>query len=179
MAWKKIAIGAFCLWHMSAIAIHTLHNVGEYPPLQWLYERKDVFRPYILLTSQWQQWNLFSPDPLRRVTEMTVQARRPGGWIDVQTIDFDHLRAFRRSPELKIVRRLDDDDSGPLKERDLQDVCRTQYLLPKTAVRLLIRTMIVPEYPYPVHPVTWKAWEPEWSQWIGSETTCPHSLALQ
>lgn len=172
----KCLIGLFCLWHMAAIGIYSLQNVDSQPVLKWLEQKQYIFRSYVLMTSQWQRWNLFSPDPLRRVIVMTVETQTDGIWRNVRTIDYDHLSYFRRASELKIIRRIEEDNQEKLKEVYLQDICRTEKIPFGTPIRLLKKAQVVPRHDAPQSIAYWRQWQPEWQETMEQETTCKHQL---
>lgn len=83
----KTIIALFCVWHMTAIGIYSLYGVENVPVLSWLDSKREYVRPYTLITSQWQRWNLFSPDPLRRVIQMSIEAEFNGKWQTMTVIN--------------------------------------------------------------------------------------------
>src|SRR5687768_11713294 len=96
---KRSAIISFVLWHMFAVVVYALPHDADDRLNTWIRsELKPIVRPYILLTSQWQQWNLFSPDPLRRVTAYDIQRNDREGWTTIKVIDWNTLSAARQAP---------------------------------------------------------------------------------
>lgn len=168
----KTAIALFCLWHIAAIGIFSLQNVDRYPVLKWLQNQEHYVRPYVLMTSQWQKWNLFSPDPLRRITNMQVDAQLSGVWSTVRILDYDHLTFFRRASELKVMRQFEDDNMVPLRERYVQDVCKTESIPSGTPMRIRKEITVVPK-PDKIQSVKWwRSWKPRWQETTILETTC-------
>ena len=157
---------------MAAIGIFSLQNVDRFPVLKWLQDQEHYVRPYILMTSQWQKWNLFSPDPLRRITEMQFDAELFGTWHTVRNLDFDHLSYFRRANELKVMRQMEDDNMGPLRERYVQDICRTQRLQIGTPMRIRKRIVVIPKPEKHESVAWWRMWQPQWQETVMLETAC-------
>lgn len=168
----KILIILFCMWHSVAIAIYSLYTVEGYPLLEWLDSKRPYIRPYVLATSQWQRWNLFSPDPLRRVIEMEIDQKIRKEWIPIATINTEHIAWWRAASELKVMRRLEDDNMQPLQERYVQDICRTKKLPNGTALRLRKRWFVIPKHETTQSVTWWKNWQPEWNEITLLETTC-------
>lgn len=101
-------IVAFCLWHMTAVTLYLVpsgwNGVGSTP----IRSVRSLTDPYVLSFSQWQQWNIFSPDPLRRVSVFRVEAT-VGGETTPTVFDSEKLSLLRRAKELKVLYRLEDD----------------------------------------------------------------------
>lgn len=87
---------------MFAIAVFML------PAWQGIAFAKTVTRPYVMLTSQWQQWNIFSPDPLRKVSMYRLDMLNANDHHEtVLFIDSTSLRWHEREKELKILGRVE------------------------------------------------------------------------
>ncbi len=158
---------------MTAVGIYSLYNVDNYPLLHWLDSKREIITPYVQMTSQWQRWNLFSPDPLRRVTYMSVEYRNGRNWVTIKEIDEYHLSWWQRAPELKIIRRMEEDGMTALQERYLHDICRTQHLPEGSLLRLQRRSMVIPNNETPQTTQWWNDWQPEWYYDQLVETACP------
>lgn len=169
----KVAIAVFCLWHMAAIGIYSLVNVQDIPVLSWLDRHRDIVSPYVLSTSQWQRWNLFSPDPLRRVIALDIQRMNNGQWHTYKTVDEHHVGWWQRAPELKIIRRMEDENMQPLQTQYLTDICRREFLPRGTRLRMVKRWFIIPKNDTTQTGTWWHAWEPEWFDMQMTETVCP------
>lgn len=165
-------IGAFCLWHMAAIFSYSIYHVEEVPALQWVSDQRQFFRPYILATSQWQRWNLFSPDPLRRVIEIDIEQFIQGQWVRIYTLNEHHVGWWQRAPELKTMRRMEDDDKEPLRERYLLDFCRTHDIPTGTQMRMIKRWHVIPKHEKTHDAEWWNNWEPNWNETIHASLTC-------
>ena len=165
-------IGAFCLWHMAAIFSYSIYHVEEVPVLQWISDQRTHFRPYILATSQWQRWNLFSPDPLRSVIEVDIERNVQGKWVRIHTINEHNIGWWQRAPELKTMRRMEDDDKLPLRERYMLDFCRTQQIPDGTELRMIKRWHVIPRHEKTHDAKWWNEWEPNWKEKIDFDITC-------
>lgn len=119
-----IIIPVFCLWHMVAIAAYLIPGNATFPVLSywlpgianlpWMHgvinPIKQATSPYVLITSQWQIWDIFSPNPLRRVSMHRIDARMPDGrWETVRQLDPLSIPWPIRVKELKILGRLEED----------------------------------------------------------------------
>ncbi len=171
----KIIIASFVLWHMSAILLYNLYDFDTVPVLAWLQTHRDIARPYLLVTSQWQRWNLFSPDPLRRVIEMDIDIELNGEWKTMHTVNHHTVSWWQRAAELKIIRRLEEDGLQELQARYVHDYCRTRKLAPGTHMRLRKRWFVIPKHDKTLSREWWNTWRPEWNEDILTETFCPET----
>lgn len=169
----KVSIALFVVWHMFALGIYSLTSTEGYPALEWLNTKRSFVRPYVLMTSQWQHWNLFSPNPLRRVTEMDFKKYENGKWETVLILNEKNVSFFRRAPELKLMRRMDADYMKPLRERYVHDICRVQEIPAGTRMLIQKRWHVIPKHTKTESKKWWNNWEPNWQQKIDLETTCP------
>ncbi len=169
----KFCIAVFVLWHMSAVLIYTIYDVEGVPVLGWLASKRDIVKPYMLMTSQWQRWNLFSPDPLRRVITLEIDQEEKNLWILAASVNERTVTLWQRAPELKLIRRLDADNMQPLQEVYVHDVCRIQSIPTGTRMRLRERWMVIPKNERPQSQDWWNAWQPEWYEDILLLTACP------
>ncbi len=87
---------------MAAIAVFLLPR-GILPN-----EAHELTRPYILWTSQWQKWDIFSPDPLRRVSSYAIEVRQGERWVAIRNIDTNSLPWYAHAKELKLLGRLEE-----------------------------------------------------------------------
>lgn len=155
----KVAVGAFCVWHMCAIAIYCLpaeahDRITEYLRVQG----QPIVSPYLFWTSQWQQWNLFSPDPLRRVTDYVIQTKENGDWHDLMTLNADTLSWASRTREMKMLFNLEAGgaSTAPVREAYLQIACE-QYGIPVgTPLRFVFQTYVIP---FTLTQVTLQDWQ--------------------
>lgn len=107
----------FCAWHMLAVSLYLMPETDATRAL------KNLTSPYVLLLSQWQQWNIFSPDPLRTSTAYRIEIKKDGKWEAVQVIDYAHLHWYERAKELKVLERLETNDWKMLMPSYLTSLC--------------------------------------------------------
>ena len=169
----KVAIALFVVWHMSATFMYSLYHVENVPVLAWLYEKRPLIRPYVLATSQWQRWNLFSPDPLRRVIEFEFDQKIDGSWVNVYTLNEKNVTWFQRAPELKIMRRMEDEKMRPLQKRYVEDFCRRNRIPEGAEMRLRRRWFVILRLKTTQSTAWWQAWEPNWKDTELLQMTCP------
>ncbi|MAE68333.1 hypothetical protein CL635_00785 [bacterium] len=170
----KIIIALFVVWHIVAVFVYSLYHVEGTPILEWMNSKRNYVRPYILITSQWQRWNLFSPDPLRRVIEMKFDRQvSDETWVNIYTLNEKTVGWWQRAPELKIMRRMEDENNEPLQERYVHDLCRTRGIPAGTRMRLRKRWFIIPKNEVTQSTAWWNAWEPDWREMELLQTTCP------
>lgn len=106
----RLLIVAFCVLHMAAIAAYLLPRNTPWRTFNLLAgDAFNLVRPYVLSVSQWQKWDIFSPEPLRRVSHFTVDAYSNDAWHTLRTMAFDTLPWHERAKELKILSRLEED----------------------------------------------------------------------
>lgn len=119
-------------------------------PLEAKGEEKNLFgtlhrfsAPYVLILSQWQQWDIFSPDPLRRVTEYRVERHAGDRFEVVRRFDYENLLPWERAKELKILGRIED-DWHVLSEAYLMALCPSLPQSAGRALRLVGLTTVIP-----------------------------------
>ena len=172
---KQSLVIAFCVWHMTAIAAYALPDTLKDVPVfkqfrNFVYPKT---KAYVQITSQWQKWPLFAPDPLRRVIEFVVVAKVDGMWVETKRIASDTVPWWKHSSELKTIRRLEKKDHyGPLREAYVHEVCRTQRLPAGTPMQLRVDWYVIPRNAKPQSAAWWREWEPEWSSRVEEETVC-------
>lgn len=169
----KVIIALFVVFHISATFMYSLYHVEGVPVLEWLFEKRSYIRPYVLATSQWQRWNLFSPDPLRRVIEMEFDQKIDGNWVNVFTLNEHNVTWFQRAPELKIMRRMEEENMRPLQEQYMFDFCRRHRIPGGTEMRLRKRWHVIPRHDTTQSEEWWNAWEPYWQETELLQTSCP------
>lgn len=100
-------IPLFCLWHMFAVASFIIPL--SYPGGMGIVGQRlhDLSAPYVLSLSQWQQWNLFAPDPIRRVSQYTIDTEVTGAWTATQLIDPSSRPFYEYAKLMKVLGRLE------------------------------------------------------------------------
>lgn len=134
-----ILIVGCCLWHMFAIAAYLLPANSE----GITQSIRQLSVPYILSLSQWQKWDIFSPNPLRRNSVYRIERNAGDRWETAMIIDFSHLAWHERAKELKVLGRLQDSWKALLPDY-LMSYCPRIPGGPGSDVRLLVATTIVP-----------------------------------
>ncbi len=76
LAWKRLAISAFVIAHVSAVVITNLpacalkHALGR----AWV-------DPYLMATGQWQYWGMFAPEPAKNTMALEAAVKDSHGLI--------------------------------------------------------------------------------------------------
>jgi hypothetical protein len=173
----KAAIIAFCLWHMFAVAIYSIPTSA---PSKLSAAVRDTFvpivMPYVLVTSQWQKWNLFSPDPLRRVTTYVLETEGQfGTWNTVAKFSGDTLPWWKRSDELKILGNLQEGGARleAMRIAYLRSRCAEFGLSQGAPVRLMYEQFVLPVPPKPTPPGYWRTVQLNTERNVDVTTTCP------
>ena len=159
---------------MSAVGLYAIPSVAKRPIAKHLHkEYRPYAKPYVLSMSQWQRWNLFSPDPLRRVETFTIEVKEGEAWFPKKVFNFDSLPWWNRSSELKILRRLANKKKKSARPGFLHSFCREEGLERGTKIRLRKSWYVIPKHEELHSPAWWNTWEPETKTRIDSSTTCP------
>lgn len=171
----QFGIALFFFWHSFAIAVYSLPDTVEHPKILRYHDTAmKVVRPYMLMTSQWQQWNLFSPDPLRNVTQYKVETYTEGRWIEEFMIAPNDMPVGKRSSELKMLRRLHEKSQyDDLLERYAQMMCDEVLAAPGDIVRITEQSAIIPKDLSPASFSTWKSRNLEFKDASVTSVECP------
>lgn len=186
---SKIAIGLFCLYHMAAIASYAfpgeIHDLVRYR-IQKAYrstavlDRVDTFRwnafgKYVLTTSQWQIWNLFSPNPMRDVLKLEVQkwSKEDRRWVLAVIVDPQKLSGWRSARDAKILYGVtyNWEDDRPVRKRLLETFCKNLELPENTLVRLVFYSYTIPNYNVS-SSAFWKRYEPRVTTYPDVSSRC-------
>jgi hypothetical protein len=160
---------------MFAVALYALPNVlDEIPVLQIIHRHADEsVRPYILLTSQWQKWPLFAPDPLRRVMQLRIESQHHDNtWSTSAVLSKQHTAWWRQAKEVKILDRLYDADKKQLLQLYVTLQCNRFGLQPGSALRYRIEYYVVPKNDVQHTLQWWKQWKPEWQNLPFTHSLC-------
>lgn len=169
---------------MAAVALYALPDATHGPFTNMLRERFQwVVRPYILMTSQWQQWNLFSPEPLRRVVTYGIDVDRGDRWERVLTIEPGTYSTFRHATQFKFFARILEgasESSFPMIANFLEQQCRELALATGSHVRLNYMMYVIPLPPRALSVGEWERTAPVVTTYPGSEILCgwPHSAGV-
>lgn len=173
----QTAVILFVLWHGYAIAVYSIPRDAKDAFSQWaIRERIPEVSPYVLQTSQWQLWNLFAPDPLRRVTFYHIETERDGTWTDIETIAPGRYSVWRHATRFKLMGNMLDefaDNRGSLAMRFLQLKCEEFELSPGTPIRVVYEYYVIPYHRKRESRAWWDAWRPQPQRYTGFESVCP------
>lgn len=172
----KTGIALFCVWHMAAIGFYTIPDDADDPFTRWAEEHViPHVTEYVLVTSQWQQWNLFSPNPLRRIVYYRLETQNPyGEWAYVASINNRTYGPFRHATRFKLLgQALEEETNRPeLAERAAQVLCREHGMALGAGIRIWHEITVIPY----VHPSPskewWDAWTPRFEPSLAYETVC-------
>lgn len=177
---SKALIITFSLWHMGAVGIYALPGDAKDGISTWIKQHLGgSVSPYILAMSQWQQWNLFSPDPLRRVTEYAIETSDRGApWQELIILRPGSFPWWRHAAQFKMLGSLLEWDAkrDEIVERFLQLQCQEHQLHTGTSIRLVYRYYIVPQHTRTASVAWWWNWVPEVTASPGLTTTCKGQL---
>ncbi len=171
----KTTIVLFCLWHAGALFIHTLPPAaaGMIPDALRSHV-SPIVNPYMMANGQWQNWDLFSPDPMRRISRYRVVALQENIWTTLRILEPATARFWRSSGEFSYPLQLEDGGATELFSRYLRALCTPLGLTEGTPVALMVDYAILPESP-PEND--WAAWRKDttddWDQWTAAVTPCP------
>ena len=133
----------------------------------------DAVRPYMLITSQWQSWPLFAPDPTRRVSRMHVEGFSIGEeWHTIEEMSESAIPWWRYAKEIKIIERLFEPGREDMRKHYLELRCRRAGITKRTAVRSHYRYYVIPKNDIQQPVDWWKDWQPEWNESIDVQTVC-------
>lgn len=137
---KETAIILFCLFHMAAISTYMLP--------EGITVTTDVIKHstigYVRLFSQWQKWDIFSPNPLRRVSNYRIERDAGDRWETAIELSFDALPWWKRAKELKVLGRLEEDRWIVLAEPYLRNYCDNAAVKSSSRIRLIAETRVLP-----------------------------------
>lgn len=172
----KTGIALFCVWHVAAIGFYSVPGDAKDPVATFVREKiTPRFTPYVLVTSQWQQWNLFAPNPLRRIIFYRVETQNADGeWSYVTSIN-DHTYSFwRHSVHFKLLGQAIEENGGKpeLAERAAQVLCREHGIREGTRIRVWHEITVVPYVAPPPSVRWWNSWIPQFESNLAIETTC-------
>ncbi len=145
-----------------------------YVPTLWVtsHLQKKV-RPYVMATGMWQRWNLFSPDPLRRVSTFHLEAQDENGeWFLLRKYDPRAERGLRRAMLLKSIGRMEENNNVAVMLHLLTRFCDERGLADDVPVRFRRTYYVIPQVPTLTTPTFWQAFKPEESEDILASGTC-------
>ena len=173
----RLIVAIFVLWHAFSVAVYaTPRESTDRFSMSVRHTLIPVIRPYLLLTSQWQLWNLFAPNPLRRVTVYRIDVEDAAGWRERETVKPGTFSVFRHATQFKMLGNLFDDpgeQTRHLADRFLHLTCRDAQIAPGTPIRLQLLSTVIPKPLKPMPPQWWNQWEPVYAPREHFETVCP------
>lgn len=129
----------FCLFHMTAVGLYNLPN-GLPGPADSIRRFTD---PYILSFSQWQHWDIFSPDPVRRVAAFVIERSAGDRWETAEVMTYETLPWWLKVKEMKILDRIAGDWKG-LTTPYLLALCPHIPYSTDKDIRLVIHAFVLP-----------------------------------
>ncbi len=173
----KGLIVLFCIWHAVAIAVYTFPVQATGVIVDTLRTRvTPIVQPYLLLTSQWQMWELFSPDPMRRISRYRIDARTVEyGWQTLKVLDAK-TTSFGFADDFSYLQQMEEPGEGKeeLRARVLASFCKPLGLPEGAFVALIVEYLIIPDT---VPEGGWKEWQRtvrgNWYWWVAAILPCP------
>lgn len=172
----KVGLAMFFVMHCIAVATYSIPTDASDTPSRWVVTHVvSRVRPYILVTGQWQQWNLFAPNPLRRIIFYRLeQENADGSWAAIATIDDSTYSFWRHSVRFKLYGSAipERGEKPELAERAAQVLCREYDLEPGAHVRLWHNVSIIPYIKASADPSWWMSWTPQSEPSLAADTVC-------
>ncbi len=132
--------------------------------------------PYMYSTSQWQLWDIFAPDPIRRVTTYRIEIQHGSTWNELETFTPKSFSFFRHAVQVKLLHNIlseFSDNRGPYAGRFMQVLCMKHGVQAGTPVRLVYQTYVLPFLKEPQTMSWWRTWKPTMTDRVGFTSTCP------
>ena len=165
-SWFQWLIILFCIFHIFSIVVYSLPDLDPHSlTARFKQPLLPLIRPYLFLTSQWQQWNLFAPDPMQRVERYTVEVHMGSNWSQVAVLAPDSLPWWRMADELKLIGSLSTDAYKVLRDPYVRQYCEQLNLPAYTRVRMTAQTALISQK-QPTAP-------DQWITRVYAETVCP------
>lgn len=139
----QVLIGVFFVWHALSVSLYAIPMISKDPLLRPLRDTSmKLIAPYMLSLSQWQQWNLFSPDPLRHVTQYRIERQlSTGQWEVLESLTPAMFGPLRLSTHFKMYIGMLERDSDTYRPAVLRHFllayCESHSLPSDTPVRLI------------------------------------------
>jgi hypothetical protein len=170
----RLLVVGFCAWYVVSIGIYAIPEKTTFKPALWLRENvRPLISPSVLLTSQWQRWNLFSPDPLRRVTVQKIERQRDDEWQTIAMLEPDAFPWWRRANHFKLLSNAMEGKNTQMAQRYVQSLCATFALPPDTPLRATSMVSIIPAPHIPQSAKWWRTWRMTFEPRDELMTSCP------
>ena len=170
----KCCVAAFVTWHMFAVGVYAVPGAAED---RFAKFAQSTLLPrvstYILLSSQWQQWNLFAPDPIRRITYYRFEQDTPDGWEEVVTLQPGSYPWWLHATRFKILGGIMEGGSPEVADRFAHLLCAKHDIAPGTRVRIVYLVSVVPWTETPQDYATWRSWNYPFNEEGAFDTACP------
>lgn len=163
----------FVVGHMAAIGLYAIPYRAYDPVSRWILKNiRPKLEPYLLLTSQWQQWNPAAPDPGSRVTFFVVEQRQADGpWEHLTTLSPKSISWHRRFPEFRIASDMMT-SHAIVQQHYLRLYCQQFQLAPHTQLQALYQWYDLPTDPAILSFQRWDSWAPQWHSQTAYGTVC-------
>jgi hypothetical protein len=173
----KTAIVVFVIWHGAAIVIYATPRDDTQAVTRFINGKPLAFvTPYLLVTSQWQLWNIFAPEPIRRVTSYRTDIQVNGEWKELTAVRPGTLSVWRHSTLFKLYGNIlseTSDNREVAADRYMHLQCEEFNLEPETPMRVSYEVYVIPKHDEPKSRAWWDAWKPEIEEREAFYTECP------
>lgn len=139
---KKTIVIAFFFLHALSLGIGSIPSGAKDPLSEGI---RMFFSPvtnlYLNATGQWQNWNLFAPDPARNTLTFEIDLTEGGMRKGTVALTPQGIPWMRRTALLKIMRQLwnDGDSYTAIRITFLQSLCKRWELPENTTLRLRVK----------------------------------------
>lgn len=168
----RLLIIAFCVWHMIATAIYVIPDESKNAPAKAIQAFiMPAAQPYLYATSQWQKWNIFSPDPIRRVSSYFFEIEKEGSWHPLLDVRPREIAWWKRSRELKVLRRTEEGGQAAA-QAYLRYLCRIGLAPAGAHIRLRREYYVIPTGVEVRSMGGWQAFSPQTTTDILTDLYC-------
>ena len=173
----RLAVVGFVLWHAFAVLVYSVPRVAADPISTWTRRHLvPVVGPYMFLTSQWQLWDMFAPDPTRLVSAYRIEVEAGDRWRELTTVEPGTYSIWRHAARFKLFGNVLRDGvpvNRPAAERFLQLICAERNVPAGTAIRLTYLHYLIPAHARRESRAWWRAWRPLPVLRPATRTSCP------
>jgi hypothetical protein len=172
----RIGITLFVALHMTGVAAYALPSVATNPAVTWVRGNVHPYTMvYVLLLSQWQQWNMFAPDPLRRVETYAVEVDDARG--QARTVEIYDARTYpwwRHAARFKLYGNLfEDAGRQALFDVFLAKACARNGIAEGRTIRLVYNAYVIPQHAKVADMGWWKQYRPAAKRVNAVSSVCP------
>jgi hypothetical protein len=174
----RVALPLFLLWHAAAIFLCALPRADDSRIVTFLRGHiLPIVAPYLVVTSQWQEWDLFSGASLAQATAYAVEGKEDGTWRTLVLLDRQHLPFWRHPTDVLLPKRILEVGEWEMEKRYLRTFCEPLDLPNGMHLRLRTNATTVPVEDALSSRGWWAAWSPVTTSKTGNETTCENSFS--